>query len=1042
MDSQISESKDKLRPIEKELSVSYLDYAMSVIVGRALPDVRDGFKPVHRRVLYSMQELSNTHEKPYKKSARIVGEVLGKYHPHGDNAIYDSLVRMAQDFSLRYTLVDGQGNFGSIDGDSAAAMRYTEVRMSKIANEMLTDIEKQTIDYLPNFDGTLQEPKVLPAKIPNLLINGSSGIAVGMATNMPPHNLVEVCDAMCALLENWDIDDHVLCNIVKGPDFPTGGLLLGRAGSMRAYTQGRGSIKLRAVAEIKESKKDKNRQCIVVTQIPYQVNKSDLVKNIAELAKDKRIEGITDIADYSDKDGIEIVIELKRGLDANVILNQLYSKTALEISFGIINLALVDNQPKTLTLRQLLVEFINHRREVIRRRCVFDLNVAKARKHILEGLKIALLDIDKIVASIKSAPDVSLARSQLMSGWNLSEKQASAILDMKLSRLTSLERDKIDEENIQLAKLIAELEQILADAKKIDSIIVAETTEIKNKYGDERKTKIIEWDGEPINDLDLIPDEPVAIILSEDDYIKRISLEEYRSQNRGGKGVIGTETKEEDRIKDILIAKTHDKLLIFTHDGMVHWLGVHEIMQTSRYSKGKAIVNLIATNDAKVSSCIAVRDFCANNSLIMATKNGTVKRTTLDAYSRPRKGGIRAITLRENDSLISVKKTSGNEDLLLATANGQSIKFNETQVREIGRTGQGVRGIYLHDGDYVVDMALCNNPTILTVCENGYGKRTSTSDYRLQNRGGSGTINIKTSQRNGDVVGVLAVSDEDEIIIFSSNNKAIRMPVNQISVLGRNTQGVRLMRLEESEKIVAIEHIHISDMNDSIPGATTTSNTITTPDSSSYTQEDSSMQLKPGMKVEVDEVEQADNQKDEKTASFDNRKPVLRSDFKNGENGNLKISSDDATLKIDNNNKSINSNGSNLDSANLEKIILSSDETTPSANNNGDELSSDTKVIPISTDSSDVNIQKSDSNDVDVPIISFTSDINSPNNNSKDESSLNSSTTTDNLNPPDVSAPLSESDLQDEPKPVTDIIEDEDDKRRLNEFFSKGKPKP
>jgi len=1194
-----------LQPIERELRISYLDYAMSVIVGRALPDVRDGFKPVHRRVLFGMHELSNTYEKPYKKSARIVGEVLGKFHPHGDSSIYSTLVRMAQDFSLRYPLVDGQGNFGcftkdtkvrladgrclsfgelaiehksgkrnftytvdekgkitiaeirvpritlkkaelvkvildsgeqirctpnhkfmllsgdyreamqlqpgdslmplysklsegkddrnlagyemlyqpnsdsweyshhlsdrwnieqciyekkagrvrhhkdfnklnnsplniqrmhwkahwklhyetasqrhktdahyrkklakgrqdywtpanrqkrselmakrnadnwkkpeyrarmretlskttkkyvaehpqvrieqskratitlkklwktpeyrkamhekiikgnknhttnktgklkfmqickcisdeklvlceknyekirndiypyghattwktgiskyfsgmtelllkelngnhkvvkieklnrredvydltidkthnfalaagvfvhnSIDGDNAAAMRYTEVRMQKIAAEMLADLEKKTVDFSPNFDGTLQEPQVLPAKFPNLLVNGSSGIAVGMATNMPPHNLGEVCDAVAALLDNWELDSLQLAQIVQGPDFPTAGLILGRAGILQAFKTGRGSIRMRGVAEILPNKKDKSRQIIQITQIPYMVNKASMVTQIAELVRDKKIEGISDITDLSDKGGIEVLIELKRGANAEVVLNHLYTKTPLESSFGIINLALVGNQPKILSLRDLLLEFIQHRRIVIRRRCKHDLDVAKERVHLLEGLKIALESIDAVVATIKSSADVSAARASLISKYSLSEKQANAILEMKLSRLTSLERGKIEEEHVTLLKLMSSLEKILSDEKLVDSLIKEETAQIKEKYADERRTKIIEWDGGDIDDIDLVPDEPVAIMLTESDYIKRISLSEYRSQKRGGKGVIGTETREEDRIKDLLIASTHDTLLFFTNKGMVHWLSAHKIPESGRYAKGKAIVNLLEMgSDEKISSCIAVRDFGKTEFLVMATRKGVAKRTCISEYSRPRRGGIRAITLREGDELIAARKTDGATHLLLASAQGQAIKFSETDVREIGRTGQGVRGISLREGDFVVDMALCIHPTIATVCENGHGKRTSVEDYRVQARGGLGTINIKTSERNGNVVGVRSVSDEDELLILSSSNKAIRIPVKDMPVLGRNTQGVRLMRLDAGERIVAVEHLMAEKAN-------------------------------------------------------------------------------------------------------------------------------------------------------------------------------------------------------------------------------------
>ncbi len=1187
------------RSVEKELQTSYLDYAMSVIVGRALPDVRDGFKPVHRRVLFAMYELSNTHANPYKKSARIVGEVLGKFHPHGDTSIYDTAVRMAQNFSLRYPLVDGQGNFGcftkdtqvrladgrslsfadlvdedaqgkknyaftmgkdgkikiaeikkprltienaelvkvfldngaeirctpnhrfmlkggeyeeaqylkaghslaplylklsdgiddpnlrgyelllqpsnnqweyshhladgwnlensiysksagrirhhvdfnklnnspvnilrmgwkehwqlhynltankhrtdehyraslkagreqywnaenrkkqaertsqrnlknwkkddyrakmsnmlsevniayvakhpekrkesseritktlkrlwadptyrqsmhlkiikgnqnhttnrtgklkflkicqwvskngqviskenyehartvvypygrsttwekglhkyfkddlnlvlcelnanhkvvkveklseredvydltvdethnfalasgvfvhnSVDGDNPAAMRYTEIRMALIAEEMLSDIDKQTVPFGPNFDGTLTEPLVLPSKLPNLLVNGSSGIAVGMATNIPPHNLGEVCDALIALLADYSLDAAALCAIVRGPDFPTGGQILGRAGILEAYATGRGSIRIRGVAEIQDSKKDKARKVIKITELPYQVNKAELVKQIAEMARDKKIEGIADIQDRSDKDGMEVHIELKRDANADVVLNTLYAKTPLESSFGIINLALVNGEPKVLTLRDMLLEFIQHRRVVVRRRSTFELNVATDRKHILEGLRIALFDIDKVIEAIKKAGDAAIAKTVLMSGWKLSEKQAIAILDTKLSRLTGLERKKIDEEDAELAKTIAHLQSILADEKKIDAIIRAETEDIKKKYADARRTQIIEGDGDDEFALeDLIADEPVAIIITENDYIKRISLAEYKSQRRGGRGIMGTETREEDRVKDILIARTHDTLLFFTTTGMVHWLKVHRIPSAGRYAMGKAIVNLLDIGQERISSWIPVRTFTDKEYLVMATKKGTVKRSNLTDYSRPRRGGIRAITLREGDELIRVRKTDGKSELLLATAEGQSIRFSEEEVREIGRTGQGVRGIELRGDDRVVGFSLCDRPTVLTVCENGYGKRTPLEEFRLQGRGGSGIINIKTEGRNGAVVGVKTVSDEDELLFISSANKVIRMPVKDISVIGRNTQGVRLMKLDEGEKVVAIEHL-------------------------------------------------------------------------------------------------------------------------------------------------------------------------------------------------------------------------------------------
>ncbi len=796
------------RALEKELHTSYLDYAMSVIVGRALPDVRDGFKPVHRRVLFAMYELSNTHDKPYKKCARVVGEVLGKYHPHGDSSIYDTLVRMAQNFSLRYPLVDGQGNFGSVDGDNAAAMRYTEARMAKIADEMLLDIDKDTVDFTPNFDGTLKEPAVLPSKLPNLIINGSAGIAVGMATNIPPHNLGEVCDALTLLLVKPEASVLELSQLVRGPDFPTGAQILGRSGILEAYATGRGSIRVRAVAEILDSKKEKGRKAIRISELPYQVNKAELVKTIAEMARDKKIDGIADIQDRSDKDGLEIHIELKRDANADIVLNHLYAKTALESSFGINTLALVNGQPKTLSLRDLLTEFLSHRRTVIRRRSQFDLGVAKDKKHILEGLQIALADIDKVIDTIKKAKDTLAAKASLMSGWKLSEKQALAILDTKLSRLTSLERDKIDEECKTLAKLISELEAILADPKKVDAIIKSETENLKSKYADKRRTAILEdADGGEFEAEDLIPDEPTAVMISKDGYIKRMGLDEYKSQRRGGRGVKGSETKEEDRVKDILIARTHDTLLFFTTGGQVHWLKVYHIPAAGRYAMGKAIVNLLDIGQEKISCWIEVRDFSDKEYLLMATKKGVVKRSALSDYSRPRKGGIIAITLRKDDELIRVRKTNGKSEILLASALGQSIRFSEEEVREIGRAGQGVKGIELGKDDSVIGFCLCDRPTVLTVCENGYGKRTPLEEYRLQGRSGSGIINIKTEGRNGNVVSVKTVSDEDEILCVSSKGQVIRMPVKDISIVGRNTMGVRIMKLDDDEKVVAVEHL-------------------------------------------------------------------------------------------------------------------------------------------------------------------------------------------------------------------------------------------
>lgn len=798
------------RPVEKEMKSSYLDYAMSVIVGRALPDVRDGFKPVHRRILFSMYELSNTHDKPHKKSARVVGEALGKYHPHGDTAIYDSMVRMAQDFSMRYPLVDGQGNFGSVDGDSAAAMRYTEVRLNRFAEEMLADLEKETVDFAPNFDATLREPLVLPSRVPNLLVNGSSGIAVGMATNMPPHNLGEIVDGLMAIIDRPEITLDGLLQFVKGPDFPTGGSIIGRRGILDAYATGRGSIRIRGKAEIKEiGKGEKGKRQIVISELPYQVNKSELVKSIAELARDRRIEGITDIADRSDREGMEVVIDLKKDANADVVLNQLYAHTALETSFGIINLALVNNQPKVLPLADLLREFLAHRKEVVRRRSAFELRMARERKHLVEGLLLALAKIDAVIKVVKSAKS---PQEELMAAFGLSQKQAEAILEMKIRKLSALEAGKLAEEDKALAKAIEYLSGVLEDEKKIYGIIRDELSETRKKYADERKTAIEEDDSE-VELEDLIAEEKVAVIITKDDYIKRVPVAEYKAQGRGGRGVIGSETKEEDQIKDILLASTHDYLLFFTDKGMVHWLKVYRIPSGGRYAMGKAIVNLLELSGEKVSAWVKTRGFSESEFLVMLTRNGIVKRSSMTDYSRPRKGGIIAITLKENDSLIDAKKTDGKREIIIATRNGSAIRFGEGEVREVGRTGQGVIGIRLEKGDSVAGMAIDEAETLLTATENGYGKRTDISEYRLQSRGGKGVINIKTHGRNGPVVGIAAVRDGEELLLVSSGGKIIRLPVNGISVIGRNTGGVRLMKLDEGEKVVAMEKVVIESGN-------------------------------------------------------------------------------------------------------------------------------------------------------------------------------------------------------------------------------------
>src|SRR3989344_2386321 len=697
------------------------------------------------------------------------------------------MVRVAQDFSMRHPLVDGQGNFGSVDGDNPAAMRYTEVRLNKCAEEMLADIEKETVDFAPNFDATLKEPLVRPSRVPNLLVNGSSGIAVGMATNIPPHNLGEVTDALVAMIDKPDVGLDVLSGIVQGPDFPTGGYIIGRRGVKEAYSTGRGIIRVKGKAEIVPSGKEK-KSSIIISELPYQVNKAELVKSIAELARDKKIEGISDIADRSDREGMHVYIELKRDANADVVLNQLYAHTALEGTFGINNLALVNNEPKTLPLYDMLREFLGHRKEVVTRRCKFDLRVAKERKHIVEGLLLALEKIDAVIKTVKSAKE---PRAELMMGFGLSDKQAEAILEMKIRKLSLLESAKLKEENVELGKTIEHFIAVLADEKKIYGIIRTELLEVKQKYGDKRRTEILSEENEDLVIEDLIAEEDVAVIITQDDYIKRVPVTEYRAQRRGGKGVIGTETKEEDKIKDVLLASTHDYLLFFTDKGMVHWLKVYQVPASGRYAMGKAIVNLLELSGGKIAAWVKTREFTDKEFLVMLTKEGVIKRSSMADYSRPRKGGIIAITLKENDALIDAKKTDGRRELIIATSEGQAIRFKEEEVREIGRTGQGVIGIRLDKGDAVVGMALDESETLLTVTENGYGKRTDISEYRLQSRGGKGVINIKTHGRNGKVVGIVSVKDTDQLLIVSSSGKMIRMFVSGISVIGRNTGGVR-----------------------------------------------------------------------------------------------------------------------------------------------------------------------------------------------------------------------------------------------------------
>jgi DNA gyrase subunit A len=801
------------RTIEADMKESYLDYAMSVIIGRAIPDVRDGLKPVHRRILFTMHELGNVHGKAFKKSARVVGDCLGKYHPHGDMAVYDALVRMAQPFSLRYMLVDGQGNMGSVDGDSPAAMRYTEVRMARITSELLGDLDKETVAFGDNFDGTLKEPLVLPSKVPNLLINGSSGIAVGMATNIPPHNLAEIVDGTIAVIDGAGEDD--VLRRVSGPDFPTGGVIVGRSGIYQAYKTGRGIITVRGKVT-----KDEKKHTLLITEIPYQLTKTALIESIVEAAKLKRIEGIAGVHDRSDKDGMEVIIDVKKSHDLDIVLNQLNAHTQLQTSFGIINLAIVGKEPRCMGLYEMIKEFVEFRKEIVRKRCVFELKEAETRAHILEGLRKALENIDAIVAFLKATKDIDAARTGLMGRYSLSELQANAVLDMKISRLVSLEREKIETEFKELVAKIAWLKDVLSDVNKILAIIKDELKEIKQKYGDERRTEIVDGGDGEVEIESLIPNDEVVVVISSRGYVKRVGLDEYRSQHRGGKGVIGTETKEEDAVQDVIVTRNHNYILLFTDKGRTFWLKTHRIPEGSRYSTGKTLVSLLDLKDEKVTSWISVEKFDSGEYLSMVTRNGIIKRTALENFSNVRKAGIIAITLKEGDSLVEVIKTDGKQELVIATRKGQAIRFKEEDAREIGRTGQGVIGIRFKEGeDQVVGISACRKPALLTVTENGYGKRTSIDEYRTQGRGGSGVINIKTEGRNGDVIGVRGVDDGDEIIVMSSKGQAIRMPVNDISVIGRNTQGVRIIRLseEEGEKVASFAVVKAADVGGKAP---------------------------------------------------------------------------------------------------------------------------------------------------------------------------------------------------------------------------------
>jgi len=790
--------------IEDEMKKSYIDYAMSVIIGRALPDVRDGLKPVHRRILYAMNELNNDWNKPYKKSARIVGDVIGKYHPHGDMAVYDAIVRMAQDFSLRYTLVDGQGNFGSLDGDPPAAMRYTEIRMAKLSGELLADIDKETIDFVPNYDESLLEPLVLPSKFPNLLVNGSSGIAVGMATNIPPHNLVETINALIALIENSEITTEELMTYLPGPDFPTGGFIYGREGIRTAYKTGKGVIQLRAKALIERDRKGE-REYIVITELPYQTNKAKFIERVAELGQEKVIEGIANIRDESDREGMRVVIELRRNEVPEVILNQLYKHTQMQTSFGIILLAIHQNQPRLLSLKEMLHLFIQHRQEVVIRRSRFELKKAEARAHILEGLKKALDQIDAVIATIKASKTPKEAKERLIARFALSEEQAQAILDMRLQRLTNLEQRKIVEEYEETIKLINRLKTLLASERLILNLIKEELISIRDSYGDERQTEIVETAPE-IRIEDLIAEEDMVVTITHTGYIKRNPISLYRSQHRGGKGKVGINVKEEDFVENLFIASTHDYILFFTDAGKIHWMKVHELPQAGRLTRGKAIVNLLNLGpEEKVTAILSLKDFAKGKFITFLTKRGVIKKTALEAYSNPRSGGIIAISLDDRDELISAKLTDGNQHLFIGTKFGKAVHFPEAQIREMGRTAHGMRGIRISKDDEVVGMEVVAPHTqILTVTANGYGKRSPASEYRVQNRGGSGIFTVKRTPKTGDVVGINTVTDEDELMIISNKGKIIRLNAVDIPVQGRSTQGVRLITLEQAERVVAV----------------------------------------------------------------------------------------------------------------------------------------------------------------------------------------------------------------------------------------------
>ena len=793
-------------PIEEEMRKSYLDYAMSVIVGRALPDIRDGLKPVHRRVLYTMSMIGVAWNRPYKKSARIVGDCMGKYHPHGDAPIYEALVRMVQEFSLRYPLVDGQGNFGSIDGDPAAAMRYTEARLAKIAHEMLADIEKDTVDFVPNYDENEEEPVVLPTRIPNLLVNGSSGIAVGMATNIPPHNLTEVVDGLIMLIENPDATVDDLMKVIPGPDFPTRGFIYGRTGIREAYTTGRGIITLRAKVH-KESLRG-GREAIIVTELPYQVNKATLIEKIGELIRDKKIEGISERRDESNREGIRIVLELGRGEIPEIVINQLYKHTQMQTTFGIIMLALVGRRPQVVTLKQMLTEFIGFRREVVTRRTQYDLARAEEKAHILEGLRKAVDQIDLVIRLIRQAQDPDAAKEALIRRLELSEIQARHILDMRLQRLTQLERHKIVEEHEQTLALIIDLKGILASEQRLMGIIKDELVTLKNDFGDERRTEIL-GETQDLTIEDLLADDDMVVTITRSGYIKRTHVEAYRSQKRGGKGVTGMETKEEDIVEDLFVASTHSFLLFFTNKGKVHWLKVHEIPEGGRQAKGKAMVNVLSLADGEmVATCVPVRDFESGGYVLLSTKRGTVKKTELSAFSHPRAGGILAISLDDGDEVMAARRTDGQREVLLSTKQGMIIRFPEEDVRPMGRTAGGVRGIEVDEGDQVIAAEVAQEGvSIFTITERGYGKRTPLEEYRLQGRAGKGIIDIKTEGRNGSVVGMLQIRESDDILVVTTKGKMIRIHGGDITSQGRNTMGVRVIDLDADDRVGSIGRV-------------------------------------------------------------------------------------------------------------------------------------------------------------------------------------------------------------------------------------------